>query len=516
MPVPVAVLRVISPNTAAINARLRPEVREQLPGEAGPQIPRPNAFPISLSPPDTRDFFVSLFALTLLYAAARSNLAGRGPLRRFAWVLAVNGVLLCMLGIAQRVSSPPHVVYWSLWTPGGVFGPFINRNHMPFYANICLGLAAALLAAQFPESIGDILTRPTVLWLMAIVGVTGFGIAFSQSRGGIMSALTATIVCLFVWFRHSQRAGGLAWAICAILAMAVIGSWVGWSQVMSRIGTVETDQVAKDVRMDIWLDGLRLFARYPTLGTGCGTYTWVEPMIRTRSGFENESVEYAHNEYVEALAEGGLPRLALILLLVVWPVTRLIRRHVRVIDRPEAGLLLGGLYGLLAIAMHSFFDFGMHMPAVAVLAVVFLACLMSAADRHGTKREIRSFPIVALGALALGTTAVLLSMDAFERISCRSLPRSDLGCKHLPRAHDRAGRADGSAALGREHGSTRQCPIPSRVGAGLSGTGADSPGGLGRARAIDARCASRMADCPRPFAGHGADAFPAWQAPRPI
>ena len=62
IPIPAGALGLLSPNTLEVNTRLRPDVRERLPGEDGPDVPRPGAFPASLSPPDTRAFFADLFA----------------------------------------------------------------------------------------------------------------------------------------------------------------------------------------------------------------------------------------------------------------------------------------------------------------------------------------------------------------------------------------------------------------------------------------------------------------------
>src|SRR5262245_25381283 len=208
VPVPIAALRLVSPDTVRTNEFLRPAVGETLPGEGGGPG-RPIAFSVSLSPPDTREFFSRLFALTLLYAAARSNLTGPGPLFRLAWACAVNGALLCLLGIGQWLSSPPNVVFWTIPTEGTVFGPFVNRNHLPFYANICLGLGCALLAGRLRDGPAELLARPSALWLVVLVGVTAVGIALSQSRGGVVAGLAAGAACLVIWFRNARRAGGL-------------------------------------------------------------------------------------------------------------------------------------------------------------------------------------------------------------------------------------------------------------------------------------------------------------------
>jgi O-antigen ligase/tetratricopeptide (TPR) repeat protein len=416
LPLPSPALGLVSPNTLETNVRLRPEVRERLPGEPGPDVPRPDSFPVSLSPPDTRAFFADIFALALLYAAARSNLTGSGPLYRLAWVMAANGALLCAVGIAQRVSSPPDTVYWSIRTDGTVFGPFGNRNHLPYYANVCLGLGCALLAPRFRGGLSEVLNRPMAVWLLLLVAVTAGGIVFSQSRGGVVAGVGAAAGCLVVWARHARRLSGLGWVVAAGLAVAAVGAWIGSGQWTARLVSVRENQLAEDLRTQIWADGLRLFVQYPVLGTGGGTFTWVETAARTRTGYEALSVEYAHNEYIEAMAEGGVLRLVITLWLVVGVCRRVVRRHRRVANRPEAPLLLGGLYGVLAVALHSFVDFGLHMPAVAVLATVLVAELMAACDgRRGTPADPARRPLVVAVAAAclLAAAGALLAWDAW-------------------------------------------------------------------------------------------------------
>lgn len=445
LPLPTSVLRVLSPNTVETNVRLRPEVGERLPGEDGPDVPRPAAFPLSLSPPDTRDVFAQLFALTLLYAAARSNLAGPGPLRRLAWACAVNGALLCLLGIAQRLSaSPSHMVYWSLPTPGAVFGPFVNRNHLPDYVNVCLGLGCALLARHVRGGPAELLQRPVALWLLLLIGVMAVGVVFSQSRGGVVSGVGAAAGCLLVWVRYSRRATGLGWAVWAALVFAAGAAWVGWGPLTARLGNWAGGQLPEEGRFDLWAEGLGIFARYPLFGTGAGTYTWVELGARTKAGNEHIMFEYAHNEYVEALAEGGLPRLALTLLLVVGPVVRLVRRYRRVVGRPEAAVLLGGLFGVLAVALHSFVDFGVHIPAVAVLAVVNLAGLMGAADSSQEPGAVPAPRLALPIAAGLVVAGALIAWDAWvaERAElCRAAgARLIVGPRTTPEQAERAVR----------------------------------------------------------------------------
>jgi tetratricopeptide (TPR) repeat protein len=122
---------------------------------------------------------------------------------------------------------------------------------------------------------------------------------------------------------------------------------------------------------------------FPIWGTGYGTFQYVEPL--TRRDPESELIwSNAESDYVEALVEGGLVRLAISVLAIgflFW----LGYRAVRFARSQQAGALaMGALFGLTAIVVHSFVDFGLHIPAIAVLAAVVCAHLAAAGARSQT------------------------------------------------------------------------------------------------------------------------------------
>ena len=77
-------------------------------------------------------------------------------------------------------------------------------------------------------------------------------------------------------------------------------------------------------------------------------------------------VDYAHNDYAQAFLELGLaaPIIgALLLAAYGMRMVELLRRKGR---RSFTLLQLAAGIGLLPMILHSLFDFGMHMPAVAM------------------------------------------------------------------------------------------------------------------------------------------------------
>ena len=138
------------------------------------------------------------------------------------------------------------------------------------------------------------------------------------------------------------------------------------------------------------------------VGTGAGSHPCVEPLGRTTQPPEG-IYDHAHNEYLEALVEGGILRLSLTLLLVLGTVGLLAwgywHRHTRSIGPT----ILGMFFAIVVLAVHAFADFAIHMPAVALVSAIGIGVGMGAAVDssfaptvvRSRKRSSKSMPIHA-------------------------------------------------------------------------------------------------------------------------
>src|SRR5262249_37125482 len=146
VPLPRSVLARLSPATVRTCDEFLPAAAEVLPGgEPRPPVTAPAGHTLSLYPAATRQAAVRLLAVFLLYVVVRSNITAAAALRRLSVVALANGVLLALFGVAQFLTSPHSMLYWRFETAGQVFGPFVCRNHFPFYLNQCIGLGVGLL-----------------------------------------------------------------------------------------------------------------------------------------------------------------------------------------------------------------------------------------------------------------------------------------------------------------------------------------------------------------------------------
>lgn len=363
VPLPEAVVRLLSPQVAEWHHTLRPERPELLPGESDADVPpRPDWLPLTIDPAITSDFLAQLLAVFLAYAVVRNFLASERAFRRLAWVGFANGVLLAAVAIAQPLSGSRGTIYWRYDFVNEVFGPFVNKNHYADYLGLCIGLGLGLLLRAARKSVRS----PEVVGLAAGLGLMMGSIPLSLSRGGLAAVLVAVGVTGLL-SRKTRRVGALAGLAVVAVGIAV---WFGSEVVERRFGTLFH---GADNRTPLWRELAPLAERFPLTGTGGGTLPRAEQAFRTWTTTDSLSYNSAANEYLEAAIEGGVLRLAITLGLAAAVMWTAAAGYRRLRGTSVGPLLLGGLFGLTVVVTHSVVDFGTHNPAVALLAAAVMA-----------------------------------------------------------------------------------------------------------------------------------------------
>jgi O-antigen ligase/tetratricopeptide (TPR) repeat protein len=421
VPIPSWALAVVSPAAAGLERELLPTEPELI---VEGEVPASHSgWPaISIYPTATRQLLMRLLAVFILFAAVRTHIASTASLKRLAWLAMVNGVLLSLFGLWQFVQtrSAGGLSLRSVFgydTRTEVFGPFINRNHFAYYANICIGLTVALLligtrsesdkrarrtykaqaleeqtAEDVPTlSILGILHSPLQLWLSVAITVIIAGLICSMSRGGVAAIVAGIVIAFCLRGFAGKHVKRLELAVVPVLLLVGFVAWLGVKPLESRLNPFNSD-AASDGRLQIWKNVLPLAWRFPVFGTGYGTLQYAEPLYRETDydGYTPTAaptkvtvfVDHAHNDYLEAWIEGGFPRFVM----TVATVALLLRYGRRAMKRHEirtpGRMAFGALIGVAAVAVHNFVDFGLFTPAVAVLATVTAAqlCGMARSD----------------------------------------------------------------------------------------------------------------------------------------
>ena len=153
--------------------------------------------------------------------------------------------------------------------------------------------------------------------------------------------------------------------------------------------------------------------QFPVVGTGLGTHRFIFPIFDRSTIFA--IANYAENDYAQLMEETGGIGLLLCLLFIAQIMRQYIkcvRQHHRAINLATFGLG----YGLLAILIHSFTDFGEHLPAIACLTAAFAGLLVSIGPFE--KDEIRVLSHVSHWLRRLLGAAVPVALAAAIIIWC--------------------------------------------------------------------------------------------------
>jgi O-antigen ligase len=359
---------------------------------------------LSLDAEATQLALLLQLCLVLTALVGANSLAAGEWLRRLGWFAAVFGLALAGFALLQHFTWNGRI-YWVRelsYAGSEPFGPFVNRNHFAGQMELLMGIPLALAVT------GAVKGQTRFFFSLAVV-VMGVAAAASLSRGGMLSVTVEVLAVMilspvmrrrqsrvfmrerpFVTRRHGWGGafrGGLlnaAAGLAIILSLALGVWWVASEQVLGRVAS--EGETFDGSRGWVWRDTVALIKAHPFLGAGIGAYGTAVPLHGRYDGSQGALMQ-AHNDYLQALADGGLLGGALALWFIA-AVARSVWRGLRSADRRAAGVTLGCGAGFLALLVHSAFDFNLQIPANA-LAFLLLSLLPSAVEQASGAEDSR-------------------------------------------------------------------------------------------------------------------------------
>jgi O-antigen ligase len=115
------------------------------------------------------------------------------------------------------------------------------------------------------------------------------------------------------------------------------------------------------------------------LGVGLGAFPAAYPRYDTASGYER--VEQAHDDYLQLVSDAGLIG-AVLGLFFLYLLIKQGRDAVRIDNGLRRGIAVGALGGIVAVLVHSVFDFVLHITAVSLLFLMLLAMLVASSRKY--------------------------------------------------------------------------------------------------------------------------------------
>jgi O-antigen ligase len=300
--------------------------------------------------------------------------------------LIALGMLLSWDAVFQLATNYPRVWGFPRRFMERPSGTYINHNHLAGFLGMVAPLALSYtLMSRFTP------TMKVLFAYCALAMLAGIGITFS--RGGILAtSATLFVFCLVLLFQRGYWLPALG--ILAVLVTVGVAADTEFDLVHKRfIGSFRSGRPT-DIRFLVyWPAAIHIFKDHPLWGAGPGHFD--SGFARYRQSIAQVQPAYAHNDYLQTLAEWGVTGLAIIgvvcaLLyygaLKTWPALRQADLEAAAAQKGDrSAFLMGACMGLLALLFHSVVDFNMHIPANAAIAVTLMA-LISAQWRFATER----------------------------------------------------------------------------------------------------------------------------------
>lgn len=349
---------------------------------------------------------------------------------------------------------------------GRIGGFFNNPNHLAAFLSFAVFFSAGVMFFARISMAARLLLGFGILAMLA-------GVALTVSRAAMlgMAAGGVAFTLMMLWVLWQTRRPLFKWLLLALL---MGGGAAGWGLYRVSHESLLARQLAtpagEDIRTHIWRAALAQHAESPWIGAGARMF--YEGGIRLRdpeTPAQMGDSMFAHNEYLQMLADYGWAGLALVLLMLAahllnglrflrWFAAEKFIATGRLASNTLA-LMLGAIAGLIATLVQAAFEFQGHVPVIAIVGAVVLGLLANPGIESEVFRPRRVWGLrflmkIAMLAASAGMVggAVLYGMPdaqaALARIQIKK-GGTDLGLRTLA---DAAGEDPRNAVLVHQHG----------------------------------------------------------------
>jgi hypothetical protein len=304
--------------------------------------------------------------------------ASNRRLKALLWVLSLNGALLALQGILQRLSGSSKL----LWLrqahndePSLAFGPFSYRGNAAEYLNLIWPLALAfwwLLSRERRrlQAAGRSLADGPELLLVPGVILMAAASVVTLSRGGAL-VCGGLILGSFLILAGQKGVSNAKRLLGAgmISAVAAIAFSINLDDLVARF-SAEGNLGSLNGRTEISENARQIVADYPLFGSGPGSFRSVYHLYRENT--DQLWHGFLHDDWLETLVTFGWIGSGLILagfvVLLLW-----IRSPGKA-PAPPAFLLCSGL-ALGGLLLHAKFDFPMQTYSIFFTFVLVASLL---------------------------------------------------------------------------------------------------------------------------------------------
>lgn len=385
-------------------SRISPEYARLLPGWAGTQLAQEHQpttagwQTTSLLPAETRHAFLMLLSYGVIAVVLAQRMATEADCHRILKLVGVSGILMAVFACIQLTTSNDRF-FWFYRQPytgtqDVLKGAFTNRNHFAQFLALSIGpLVWWMMASRSkkPESIRqlkglgpatsnhsrfDNLVDARMLLMICATGGVIVSIMLSLSRGGMMAAGLASVVCLASLWKSGRMSAPIAVVIIGVGGIAIAGMMiVGKGKIEDRIDQLASADAESvdpgNARRAIWKADSLAVKAFPLLGCGIGSHRYVYPVyMQDLVNFRGTIFSHAESSYIHLITETGLAGFALLTLGLLFVTGRILWHLLKRTDPDRIAALAAVMASLAAGIFHATVDFIWYVPAIVVVTIV--------------------------------------------------------------------------------------------------------------------------------------------------
>lgn len=307
-------------------------------------------------------------------------LGGLVAARRFRRVLLLGIVLLAVanLGLAMQqdgLAYDSRLRLYPVMDGVPMFGGlFVNQNHHATALVLAMTLALCLAIDAWRRRVPG--SRKRELLAIVCVGLGAlclFALPLTHSRAGMALAAPALAGCVLL--TGGVRLDAISrrpWLLAAAAGIAIFVAGLSLHWLAAAPGA--------DPRFIIADAAFRRGLQYLPWGSGAGSFTPIFETQLPKALWIPNFVNHAHNEYAQWWLLGGLPAVAVVgagLMVFVLAGMRLLRLR----GRRSTAVLAAGCWVAITVALvHSWVDFPLGTPALAVTVALLAGILFASLD----------------------------------------------------------------------------------------------------------------------------------------
>jgi hypothetical protein len=300
----------------------------------------------------------------------------RRTVQYFFMALAVNGLALALLGVAQRL-LPNGKMFWS-WAPqaGVFFSSFVYKNHAGAYLDLTLAVTCGLAAWYYLRGLRRLEKSNPSGVLAFFATCIAVSVLTSYARGATLVMLVFLCVCIIAFVVHqliipSENRK----PVVAIVLILIFGYFLktghdalksgeAWNRLKQGVMREDTSLEFREKATAAALDMLK---DYWGKGAGAGSFQFLFPIYQHRhpelvsAAGRRMFWQDAHNDILQFPVELGLTGTVLILLAAGFWMIQLVRSYCW--ENPLSACVV---FGAVLMVIYGWWDFPFQNPAILI------------------------------------------------------------------------------------------------------------------------------------------------------